>query len=98
MTDAQEHRTGGKVPLLAGLNVAQPEAGHFLFTDIVHVFYNGVGEEFDFVMLARAVQHDLRGAKLAAAVDQRNFGSKPRQKKRFFHGRIATANHRDLLA
>src|SRR5664279_1724229 len=58
MPDAEEHGAGGKIPLLASLQVAQPKSDDFLFADVVHVVNDGVGEELDLVVLASPVEHD----------------------------------------
>src|SRR5579862_2047880 len=49
-------------------------------------------------MSAGAVEHDLRGAKLAAPVDDGDLGGKARRKQRLFHGLIAAADYRDFLS
>src|SRR5579864_426150 len=98
VADAKKHGAGREIPGLAISGVAQLESGNFLLTDIVYVFDNCVGEELDLVVLLGALQHDFRSAELIASVDQGDFGGEASEKKRFFHGGIATAYHRDLLA
>ena len=49
-------------------------------------------------MLLRAIQHDFGRTEFIAPVNQRDFGGKAREKKRFFHRRIATADYRDFFS
>ena len=49
-------------------------------------------------LCARAVEHDLRGAELLAAVHQGDLAAEARQEVGLFHGGIAAADHHDLLA
>src|SRR5262245_13634762 len=44
------------------------------------------------------VEHDFRGAELIAPMYQRHLGAEAREKVRLLHGRIAAANHHNLLA
>src|ERR1035441_990548 len=98
MPDAQEHRTHRKVPLVASLQIAQPESGDFLLADIQHVVHYGISEKLDLLMLACALQHNLRGPELAAAIDDGDLGRKASQKQSLFHGRVAAPDNGNLLA
>ena len=49
-------------------------------------------------MLAGAVEHDLRRAKFAAPMNEGDLGGEAREEERLFHGGVAAADHRDLLA
>ncbi len=55
-------------------------------------------QELDFVVLACAVEHDLGRAKFAAAMNERDFGGEAGEEQRLFHGGVAAANDRNLLA
>src|SRR5215469_63293 len=79
MADTEEHCAGGKIPLLARLEVAQAEASDFLFAGVVHVFDNGVGKKRNFVVLPSTVEHDLRGAKFPATMDDGDLSGKARK-------------------
>ena len=65
---------------------------------IQHVLDDGVGEKFDLLVLLRAVEHDLRGPKLIAAMNQRHLGGEAGKEVRFLHGRIAAADDRDFFS
>ena len=98
MADPQKHGAGRKVEHLAGLQIVQAQAGDFLPADVVHLFDHRVGHEVDLLVLACAVEHDLRGAKFAAPVNEGDLGGEARQEQRLFHGRVAAADHRDFFA
>src|SRR5436309_12361633 len=49
-------------------------------------------------MAAGALEHDLRGTELAAAVDEGDLGGEAGEEEGLFHRRIAAADHGDLLA
>src|ERR1019366_3567756 len=44
MPDAQKHSTHRKVPLVASLQIAQPQSGDLLLADIQHVVHYGISE------------------------------------------------------
>ena len=54
-------------------------------------------DELDVLDLACAVDHDLRGAELVAAMDQLNGGAELAQEDRLFHGAVAAAHDHDPL-
>src|ERR1035438_1825307 len=98
MPDAKEHSASRKIPLRASLQVVQPKTGDFLLSSVKHIVNHGVGQEFDFVVSAGAVEHDLRGAEFAATMYQRDLGSEAREEERFLHGGVTPADHRNVLA
>ena len=55
------------------------------------------GEELDVAELARALEHDLRGAELVATVHDRHLGRELRQEDRLLHRGVAAADD-DRLA
>src|SRR5579883_1556630 len=59
---------------------------------------DGGGDEFDFLIGARAIEHDFRGAKFVAAVNQMHFAGVAREEIGFLHGRVAAANNGNGLA
>ncbi len=69
VTDAKKHRSGRKVVALVALGVAQAQPGHIFLAHIEDVFDDSVGEEFDLIVLASAVEHDFGSAKSFAAMD-----------------------------
>src|SRR5208337_4759170 len=64
--DSQEQGAGRKVPLLAGLYIAQAKPGHFLLVNVVNVVHDSIGEKLYLFMLAGAIEHDFRSAEFAA--------------------------------
>ena len=86
VANAQEHGAGGEVPDLAGLEVAQLEAGDLFLAGIADVFHHGIGEELDFLVLAGAFQHDLGRAEMLTAMNERDLGSKTGKEQGLFHG------------
>src|SRR5208337_5687085 len=55
-------------------------------------------EKCDLRIRPGAVEHDFRSAKLLAAMDERHLAGEARQEYGFFHGRVATTDHRNFLA
>ena len=98
MADAEKQRVGGEIPDLAGLHVAQLEAGDFLVVDVVDVFDDGVEQELNLRVLLGALEHDLRGAEGIAAMNDRHLGGEAGEEDGFFHGGVAAADHDDFLA
>src|SRR5439155_2891177 len=79
VTDAEEHGAGGEIPHLAILQIAQLQAGNFFLVDVVHVLNHGVSEELNFFIMPGAVEHDLGGAELLAAMNDRHPGGESGQ-------------------
>ena len=84
--------------LAAVAYVAQPQAVYVLFFDAEHFVDDGVGAQLDIGMRDGALQHDLGGAEGLAPVQQRDLGGEAGEEQRFFHGRVAAADHGDRLA
>ena len=59
---------------------------------------DGVRDELDLLVGARAVEHDLRRAELAAPVDDRHLRREPGQEDRLLHRRVAAADDHDLAS
>ncbi len=53
--------------------------------------------KLDLGIVVGAVEHDLGGAEIVAAVDQRDFTAEAGEEVGLFHGGIAAAHHHDLL-
>ena len=78
------------------LHVADDDTVHRFVGDVVD-FLDRIGRhENDFVVGARAVEHDFRRAEFVAPVQQRHAFRELGQKRRFFHRRVAPANHDDF--
>src|SRR5690606_21951221 len=58
---------------------------------------DGVGEKPDLVVLATAVEHDLRRPELLAPVHQRHATGEPGQEGGLLHRGVAAADHGDVL-
>src|SRR5947209_19701856 len=97
VANPQEHGAGGKVPDLSRFHVAKLEAADLFLLHVVDVLHHRVGKELDFLVLACAVQHDFGGAEVVAAMNECDLTGETCQKKSFFHGRVAAADHRDWL-
>src|SRR5580698_310614 len=98
VTDAEKERAGREIPYFAGLQVAQLEAGDFLFLAIVDIFDDSVGEELNFVVVFSAVQHDLGSAKAVAAVNQRDLGGEAGEEHGLLHRGIAAADYYNFFS
>src|SRR3954468_12211909 len=81
MADAEKHRTGREIVGLVGPQIAQEKTGDFFLLDITHLIYDGVGKEFDLIVLLGTIEHDLGGTKGFAAVNDRDLRGKAREKK-----------------
>jgi hypothetical protein len=98
VADGEEHEGDREHVLFAGDLVFDAEALDVLFLDAEHLFDDGVGEEADVGVSHGAVEHDLGGAELFAAVDEGDLGGEAGEEEGFFHGGVAAADDRDLLA
>src|SRR6267142_5308535 len=98
MSDAKEHGAGGKVVGLASFHVTQAQTGDIFLGHVEYFFHDGVGEEFDLVVLAGTVEHDLGGAEGFAAMNKGDLGGEASQEQRLFHGGVSAADHGDLFA
>src|SRR5580658_9021777 len=87
--DGHEEAVYRLVPRLAADGIAQARPGYQFFGRVENVVNHGVGEEPDLGVALRAVEHDLRGAELVAAVYQGDLLAETRQEVGLFHGRIA---------
>src|SRR5206468_7316215 len=97
MTDTEEHGAGRKIPLLPALEIAKTKRVNFLLGSVQNIFHDGIGEEVNFIVFLCSLQHDLGGAEFGPAVNHCDFISKTGEKRRFFHGRVASADYRDVL-
>ena len=75
--------------------VAQPQTGNVRFT--VNRLDGSIPDEVDLRLCVRAVRHDLAGAQPIAPMNDRYATAESREKERFFHRRIAAADHHDVL-
>ena len=97
MADGDENTIEGKFSRFLGFGVSQAHTLDKAFgsEDFIH---NKRREQFDFLVLFRAIDHDLRGAKFVATVNQVDFAGVTRKKVGLFHRGIAPAHHSDGLA
>ena len=86
------HIGGGTGQHVAGAHAGDTQRG-FGAQNLDHVM---VPQHADLRVLEQAVLQDLFGAKAVAAVDDGDFGGEFGQEQRFFHRRIAAADHHDL--
>ncbi len=98
VADRHEKAIHVLLPDRAGLQVFQADAGYQMLRRIVNLFDYRAGEELDFGIMPRAIQHDFGGAKLIAAMHYGDLGAEARQEVGLFHLGVAAADHHDLLA
>ena len=92
MTDGDEDSLQRDLASLARLHVLETHARHRLVAqDLVH---RGVPGELDFLVAARALLHDARGAQLVTAVDQRHLRGEASEEERFLECSVAAAHDR----
>src|SRR5882724_2275248 len=92
VTDRDENAVKFYLAFFVRLGIAERYAVHQSFRRL-NGFHNCGGNKFDFRICLRAVNHDFRGAKFTAPVNQINFACVARKKIRFFHRGIAAAHH-----
>jgi hypothetical protein len=98
VADGEEHEGDGQDVRFARDLVFDAEALDVFVLDAEHLFDDGAGEELDLGMSHGAIEHDLRGAELFAAVDDGDFGGEAGEEESLFHGRVAAADDGDLFA
>ena len=82
----------------AGFSVADADAVDGAVAVAEDFLDDGRGDEFNFLVGARAVNHDSAGAKIIAAVDQVDFAGVAAEEVGLFHGGIAAADDGNGLA
>jgi len=94
VADGDEHAVNFEFARFAGFGVAEAYTFH---TGAVgeNFFDDGGRDEFDFFVGAGAVEHDFRGAKFVAAVNQIQPGGVTGEKAGFLHRGIASADDGD---
>jgi hypothetical protein len=97
VADGDKEAVNVAVVGLAGDDILEAHAGDDALFDVVDVFDDGIGEEFDFGVIARAFEHDFGCAELLAAVDEGDFGTEAGEEVGFFHGGVAAADDHDLF-
>src|SRR5918995_1667569 len=96
VADRDEQSVGREVAHLSRLDVLEPHAAELAFLDAEHVDDDVGREELDLLVGTGAVGHDLRGAELAAAVDDRHLRREARQEERLLHRRVPATDDHDL--
>ena len=95
VADRDEQAVRLDLPRLAGLGAAQAQP--FDLDVAEHLGHLGAQDEVELVVGPRAVDHDLRGAELVAAVHQVDARGELRQEQRLLERRVAAADDVDLL-
>ena len=99
MANRDKHPVAGQVLRNPGLEVFQPHAGDGVWVFAAQYFLNrAVPNHRHLGVIEQALLQDFFRAQAVAAMDQGDLGGKIGQVKRFFHRRIAAADHHDLLA
>jgi hypothetical protein len=98
VADGEEHEGDRQDVHLVGGFVFDAEPLDVLLLDAEHLFDDSVGEELDFGVSHGAVEHDLGGAELFAAVDDGDLGGETGEEEGLLHGSVAAADDSDLLA
>ena len=93
MADRDEGAGRLDLLLVAGLGVAQADLGQFAVLAGDELLRHERRLEVDVVLLDGAVAHDLRGAELVAAVDDRQLVGELGDEDRVLHRRVAAADH-----
>jgi hypothetical protein len=98
VADGEEHEGDRQDVHLVGDFVFDAESLDVLLLDAEHLLDDGVGEEIDLGMSHGAVEHDLGGAELFAAIDDGDLGGEAGEEEGLFHGSVSAADDGDLLA
>src|SRR5579863_3026066 len=98
VSDAEEEGAGGEIVDFAGFHVFQFQPCNFMLGWVINVFYDGIGEELNLVIFLSPIEHDLGSSEIIPAVNQRDLGGEAGEEERFFHGRVAAADHDNFLA
>src|SRR4051794_24362045 len=96
VADRDEEPVGREVARLAGVEVAQLDRARLAVVG-QHLIDDVRRHELDLLVVAGAVEHDLRGAEVTAPVYQADLGGELRQEDRLLHRRVAAADDHDLL-
>ena len=97
MADRDESSFGRQDLLLAALSIEQLDALERSVLSGLKALDRERRRPLDVLGLARAVEHDLRGAELSAAVYDRHLRSELSEEDRLLHRRVAAANDDRLL-
>src|SRR5262245_40929599 len=97
VTDGDEHAVHGHLGDRATFRVLELHAGDLPVLDALHIDQLVIHQEPDARVRLGALEHDLAGAELVAAVDQHHFGAEAREVVRLLHGGVAAAHHDHLL-
>src|ERR1044072_136677 len=97
VSNRHEYPRTWKGTFLPGYQIPKTYAGHTFFVTAEYLFDGGIPNETDLFISKRLFLHDLRRAKFIATMYDIDFGSVPRQKCRFLHRRITSANYHQSL-
>ena len=99
MADRDKHPVTGQVLFRPGLEVFQPHPGYGVWIFAAQDFLDrAVPDHRHLGVIEQALLQDFFSAQAVAAMDQGDLGGKIGQVKRFFHRRIAAADHDNLFA
>ena len=99
VTDRDEYTVAGELADAAGAQVAQANSGHGgRLDDAEDLVDDAVPDDADFGVAEQPLLQDLFGPQRVAAVHESDLPRMIRQVDRFLHGRVAAADHDDVLA
>ena len=98
MANAEEETADVELIFDAGADIPEPQAANIFFFDAQNFLDDGVGAEFNVGVGDGTLEHDLRGAKGFAAMEQGDLGGEAGEEESFFHGGIASAYDGDVFA
>ena len=96
VADGDEQAVRRQLARLVGVEVAQPHGARLSVLG-EHLVDDVRRDELDLLVVAGAVEHDLRGPEVVAPVNQADLGGELRQEDRLLHRRVAAADDHDLL-
>ncbi len=97
MADAQKHARNLEFPLLPAGGAGQANPGHAVLIGAQHLVHRAVPRHFNLGIFQSPLFHDFRGAQFIPTVHQIHFACKFGQVACFFHRRVATTHHHQLL-
>jgi hypothetical protein len=98
VADTQEQRTRREVGHYSGFDITQLKARNFVVCGVVDILDNRIGKKMNLGVLLCPFEHDLRGAKVLAAMNERNLCREASQEDRLFHGRVSAPDDDDFFA
>src|SRR5690606_11956700 len=97
MPDRDEQGAARELAALVALQVLHAHAGDLAEGGIEHLLDDVAAQDLDLGVLLDAALHRLRGAKLVAAVHQRDLAAEPREVARLFHRGVTATDDDPVL-